>query len=131
MNKHKETNDMDGVKIYGLCLERLKHQIALAKKRLEGKDRGTGHFLLESYNTGVIDDIVDILELYDLEHKTPELLREKLDDLAYTISILLAHTLVFDYTEVGHLGLYLVLQSVSNELPEEEVCMNVPAESFA
>ena len=121
---------MDGVKIYGLCLERLKHQIALAKKRLEGNTRGAGYFLLESYNTGIIDDIVDILELYDLEDKTTELLREKLDDLACTVSILLGHTLIFDYTVEGHLGLYLALQSVSNELSEEEVCVNVAAASF-
>lgn len=122
---------MDGVKIYGLCLERLKHQIALAKKRLEGNTRGAGYILLESYNTGFIDDIIDILELYDLEYKTPELLREKLDDLAYTVTILLGYTLIFDYTVDGHLGLYLSLQAVSSELSEEEVCVNVPAASFA
>jgi len=128
---HKETRDMDGVKIYGLCLERLKHQIALAKKRLEGNTLCTRYFLLESYNTGVFDDIVDILELYDLEDKTPELLREKLDDLAYTVSILLGHTLIFDYTGEGHLGLYLSLQAVSHELPDEEVGVNIQAASFA
>ena len=122
---------MDGVKIYGLCLERLKHQIALAKKRLEGNTPRTRYFLLESYNTGVFDDIVDILELYDLEDKTPELLREKLDDLAYTVSILLGHTLIFDYTGEGHLGLYLSLQAVSHELPDEEVGVNIQTASFA
>lgn len=122
---------MDGVKIYGLCLDRLKHQIALAKKRVEGNTQDTGYILLESYRTSVFDDIVDILELYDLEEKTPELLREQLDDLAYTVSILLGHTLSFDYTGEGHLGLYLSLQAVSHELPEEEVGANVQATSFA
>jgi len=122
---------MDGVKIYGLCLDRLKHQIALAKKRLDGNTRDTGYILLESYKTSVFDDIVDILELYDLEHKTPKLLREKLDDLAYTVSILLGHTLIFDYTGEGHLGLYLSLQSVSNEMPEKEVGEPVATASVA
>lgn len=122
---------MDGVKIYGLCLERLKHQIALATKRLEGSAHESGYFLLESYKTDVLDDIVDILELYDLEDKTPELLREKLDDLAYTVSILLGHNLIFDYTGEGHLGLYLSTQELFNELPEEEVGAKVAAATFA
>lgn len=122
---------MDGVKIYGLCLERLKHQIALAKKRLEGSGHGSKYFLLESYNTGVPDDIVDILELYDLEDKTPELLSEKLHDLAYTVSTLLRHTLIFDYTEEGHLGLYLSLQAASHEMPDDAVGVKSPAMPFA
>ena len=122
---------MDGVKIYGLCLERLKHQIKLAKKRLEGNPHGSGYFLLESYNTGHLDDIVDILELYDLEDKTPELLREKLDDLAYTVSTLLCHTLIFDYTAEGHLGLYLSTHTVSPEMPYDAVGVESPAVSFA
>ena len=115
---------MDGVKIYGLCIERLKHQIVLAKKRLEGSGHGSKYFLLESYNTGDLDDIVDILELYDLEDKTAELLTEKLDDLAYTVSILCGHTLIFDYTGEGHLGLYLSRQAVSDEMPDGAVGVN-------
>ncbi len=122
---------MDGVKIYGLCLERLKHQIALAIKRLEGSAHGSRYFLLESYNTGDLDDIVDILELYDLKDKTPELLREKLHDLAYTVSTLLRHTLIFDYTEEGHLGLYLSLQTVSHEMSDDAVGVKSPAMPFA
>ncbi len=122
---------MDGVKVYGLCLERLKYQIALAKKRQEGSPHGSSYFLLESYNTGVLDDIVDILELYDLEDKTPELLREKLDDLAYTVSTLLGHSLVFDYTGEGHLGLYLATRAVSREMLYDAAGANAPAASFA
>jgi hypothetical protein len=121
---------MDGVKIYGLCLHRLKHQIAMAKKRVEGSAHGGGYFLLESYNTAVPDDIVDILELYDLDDKTPELLREKLHDLAYTVSTLLRHTLIFEYTEEGHLGLYLSLQTVSHEMPDDAVAVKSPAMSL-
>jgi hypothetical protein len=131
INIDKEKQDMDGVKIYGLCLERLKHQIAIAKKRLEGSAYGSRYFLLESYNTGDLEDIVDILELYDLQDKTPELLREKLNDLAYTVSTLMRHTLIFDYTEEGHLGLYLSLQAVSVEVPDDAVGAKSPALSFA
>ncbi|HAM49912.1 MAG TPA: hypothetical protein DCP92_04165 [Nitrospiraceae bacterium] len=98
----------DSVKIYGLCLERLKHQIKNAKDRLAAETRTTpDHVLLESYYTGESEDIIDILELYDLEEKTFESLREKLNDLAYTVSVLVSETLTFGFTEEGHLGLYL------------------------
>jgi hypothetical protein len=98
----------DDVKIYGLCLERLKHQIRLAWKRA-GNDRNenASQFLLESYNTGDIGDIIDILEIYDLGEHTDEALREKLDDLAYTVSILIGERLSFGITGQGHWGLYL------------------------
>jgi hypothetical protein len=100
---------MEGVKIYGLCLERLRHQINNAKKKVMD-DAGVSQdpFLLESYNTGDLEDIIDILELYDIEDKTPELLKEKLDDLAYTVSELLRERLFFAYTSGGHLGLHLI-----------------------
>lgn len=112
---------MEGVKIYGLCLERLRHQITSAQKRV--KDDGAlcrDIFLLESYNTGEIDDIIDILELYDIADRTHELLREKLNDLAYTVSELLRERLFFDYTSNGHLGLYLTVRAESLTARQEE-----------
>ncbi len=100
---------MDGVKIYGLCLERLKHQIGNARRRTEKTAEIQDRVLLESYNTGDVEDIIDILELYDLEDHTEELVREKLEDLSYTVSELLRERVLFDYTEEGHLGLYLAV----------------------
>lgn len=94
---------MDGVKIYGLCLERLKHQITNAKSRAAGAER----VLLESYNTGDPEDIIDILELYDVTERTIEQVTEKLEDLAYTISVLTREKLRFDFTDEGYMGLFL------------------------
>ncbi|RJQ21767.1 MAG: hypothetical protein C4560_03470 [Nitrospiraceae bacterium] len=97
------------VKIYGLCLERLKFQINNAKQRTEGK-----HVLLElleSYNTRDIEDIIDILELYDIEERTFEALWSKLEELAYTVSVLTTETLIFNITEEGHIGLYLAVNA--------------------
>ena len=99
---------MDDVKIYGLCIERLKFQIGNAKERLnESSPVSDEHFLLESYNTDDPEDIIDILELYDINERSFEAVREKLDELAYTVSILTRETLTFGITERGHLGLYL------------------------
>ncbi len=112
---------MEGVKIYGLCLERLRHQITNAKKRVKDDSALCRDiFLLESYNTGEIDDIIDILELYDIEDRTHELLREKLNDLAYTVSELLRERLFFNYTSSGHLGLYLTVRGESLTARQEE-----------
>ncbi len=101
---------MEGVKIYGLCLERLKYQISKAKERIEkdGAHEGTP-LLLESYNTGELEDIIDILELYDLKDRAFSEVNEKLEDLAYTVSELLREEISFGYTGEGHLGLYLSL----------------------
>jgi hypothetical protein len=96
---------LENAKIYGLCLERLKHQIKLARAR----DGASGRVVLESYFTGDIDEIIDILELYDLEHRTPEALGEKLDDLAFTVSTLTRERLEFGYCEDGSLCLYVKL----------------------
>ncbi len=95
---------IEGVKIYGLCLERLKHQIDIANKK---RGVSNNRVVLESYNTGDIDEIIDILELYDIEHKTAEALKGKLDDLAYTASLLVKNTVGFDYDADGNLCLYL------------------------
>lgn len=112
----------DAVKIYGLCLERLKHQIGNARKRADDKVLSQDdRILLESYQTGDIDEIVDILELYDIGERTTDALREKLDDLAFTVSALTFETLSFGFTGEGHLGLYLAVRDGSvcsrHELP--------------
>lgn len=117
--------DMDGVKIYGMCLERLKYQIARAKERI--KDMGirhAGRILLECYNTGDPDDIIDILELYDVEEKAPDILAGKLDDLAYTVSVMTRETLRFDYTREGHLGLYWILPEGKKHIRGAPACTN-------
>jgi len=100
---------MEAAKIYGLCLERMTHQIIQAKQKACWGWKHNGLILLESYNTSDIEDIIDILELYDIEVRTPEGLKKKLADLAYTISELMREVLFFDYTEEGHIGLYLSL----------------------
>lgn len=105
---------MEGVKIYGLCLERLKHQITKARQRAENEAvQGESRIVLECYNTGELDEIIDILELYDVEDRTWAKVREKLEELAYTVSELLRQPLLFDYTDEGHLGLYLALREES------------------
>jgi len=101
---------MKEIKIYGLCLERLRYQISNAKKKVNNdtspfQDRS----LLESYNTADIDDIIDILELYDVEERSLQYVNEKLEELAYTVSLILSETLTFDLTNSGHLGLYLII----------------------
>src|SRR6266498_2138768 len=112
---------MEGVKIYGLCLERLRHQITNAKKRVNGTiSYDPEKVLLESYNTGELDEIIDILELYDVEERTFEKVKEKLEELSYTVSELVRETLLFDYTDEGHLGLYLALRErLAVAVPEE------------
>jgi hypothetical protein len=114
---------MDGVKIYGLCIERLEFQIGNAKKRLnESGQVSDEHFLLESYNTDDPEDIIDILELYDINERSFEAVREKLEELAYTVSVLTRETLTFGITERGHLGLYLAVNvSFRNGSKLEEV----------
>ena len=114
----KEQNNMEAAKIYGLCLERITHQILRAKQRINGGQQHNGLILLESYNTGDIEDIIDILELYDIETRTNEGLKEKLGDLAYTVSALMREVLFFDYAEEGHMGLYLSLKCAGNESHE-------------
>jgi len=100
----------DELKIYGLCLQRLNHQIGIAKGRVNIPVlKGADEVLLESYETGAVDEIIDILELYDVEAQTFEAVQEKLDDLACTVSVLTGEKLFFDYTGEGHLGLYLAL----------------------
>lgn len=102
---------MEGAKIYGLCLERLRYQIRSAKsKQADGQQRSRAKILLESYNTGDPDEIVDILELYDVEERTAEQVGEKLEDLAYTAGVLTREAVSFGITPEGHYGLYLLLE---------------------
>ena len=113
---------MEGVKIYGLCLERLRHQIAKAGERAkQNVSDAAGRILLESYNTGELDDIVDILELYDLKDTTFSEVYEKLEELAYTVSELLRERVMFAYTAEGHLGLYLVVNREASVSGHPEV----------
>ncbi len=97
------------VKLYGVCLERLSHLIRMAKTRLNGH----GHWawvILESYNTGNLDDIVDILEIEDIvEERTHKGLLKELAYLASALSEATGETLSFEYCEAGHLGLYLTV----------------------
>ncbi|RJQ50133.1 MAG: hypothetical protein C4526_12520 [Nitrospiraceae bacterium] len=98
------------VKIYGICLERLKYQIKNARQRLKDNEHVSIE-LLESYNTRDMEDIIDILELYDIEERTFDALWNKLEELAYTVSVLTTETLLFDLTEEGHIGLYLMVNA--------------------
>jgi len=105
---------MDNAKIYGLCISRIKHQIQNARRRCcEGCPISNNTVLLESYLTGDIEEIIDILELYDVEVHTLQHLMNALEDLAYTLSVLTREPLSFGFTEEGHLGFYLILQEFS------------------
>lgn len=115
---------MDELKIYNVCLQRVKFQISNARQRLNGTLPFDSRVQLESYNTADLDDIIDILELYDLDNHTHEGLREKLADLAYTVSVLVKEKMAFDYDEKGNLGLFLILDRRSAE------AINVQAESL-
>jgi len=111
---------MDEAKIYNVCLMRVKHQVTNARQRLNGWIPAEGRLILESYNTGDIEEIVDILELYDLIDRTQEGLLEKLDDLAYTVSVLVKDTIAFDFDERGNLGLYLVPRQRSSVIRDKK-----------
>jgi len=95
---------LENFKLYGVCVERLKHQLALARKRVG--DRAVDRVVLEGYQTGDIDEIIDILELYDIEEETPEALRGKLEDLAHDVSLFIKETIEFGYDDNGNLCLY-------------------------
>lgn len=102
---------MDTAKIYGLCLERLKHQIKLAINKEQNK--GTlqdGKYMLENYCTGDIDEIIDILELYDMEERSLPSVIAKLEELAYTVSVLTREQLFFGFDRAGSLALFLRLR---------------------
>ena len=104
---------METQSICGLCLERLKYQIRNAKKRTQnsGGQAGSGRILLESYNTGDPDEIVDILEIYHVKDRTLQGVQETLSELAYSASVLTREELQFDFNEEGHFGLFLSLDA--------------------
>jgi hypothetical protein len=111
-------------KIYGVCLERLKHQINNAKQRIkDGTCAYNDLILLECYNTGDLDDIIDILELYDIEERTFDRLKAKLEELSYTISVFTREALFFDFTQNGYLGLYLSLNGKLDETLSNSVSL--------
>jgi len=109
---------MNDAKIYNVCLQRVKFQITNAKQRLNNTCPSGGRVALESYNTGDIEEIIDILEIYDLDNHTEEGLNEKLEDLAYTVSVLGRDKIVFDYDLKGNLGLYLEFKA---DRPAKEI----------
>lgn len=100
----------EGLKIYGMCLERLQYQIRLAKERIKGMNPVPERIVLECYYTGEVEDVIDILELFDIEHKDMDTVKQKLSDLAYDISIMMRERLEFGFDEKGDLCLYLVLK---------------------
>jgi|SRR5208283_3248009 len=104
---------METVSICGLCLERLKYQINNAKKRTvnSGGQTRPGKILLESYNTGDPDEIVDILEIYHAKDRTLEGVHETLAELAYSASVLTRESLNFGFNGEGHFGLFLDLNA--------------------
>jgi hypothetical protein len=101
---------MDDAKIYGVCISRLKHQIENARLKADKRCPPFEHILLESYLTGDVEEIIDILELYDVKPRDLENLMSVLEDLAYTLSVLTREPLSFGFTEEGHFGLYLILK---------------------
>lgn len=104
---------VEGAKVYGLCLERLEFQIKNALARISkdsslyNPDKG---FVLESYCTSDIDEIIDLLEIYDVTDRKRETVMAKLSEIAYSASILLGETLRFDFCEEGFLCIYLILK---------------------
>jgi hypothetical protein len=111
---------MDEAKIYNVCLQRVKFQITNAKQRLNGAIPPGGRIVLESYRTGDTDEIIDILEIYDLEVHTREGLEEKLEDLAYTVSVLVKDKIAFENDEKGNLCLCLMVRQEREEIFSEE-----------
>lgn len=96
---------MEDVKIYGLCLERLKSQINKARLR----PTNGGRIIIENYCTCNTEDLADILELFDLEDNSNETISEKLSDLAFTASILMKADLGFERNKEGQWCLCIFL----------------------
>lgn len=94
----------ENLKLYGVCVERLKHQLVLAKKRVG--DRVVEKEVLEGYRTGDIEELIDILELYDIDEKSAEAFQNKLEDLAHDVSLFIKETIEFGYDDDGNLTLY-------------------------
>jgi hypothetical protein len=99
--------DLKDFKLYGLCIERLKHQIRLARDR-ERMPSDRKNIVLESYLTGDPEEIIDLLELYDIKDRSLAGVMEKLDELAADASLFVHETLAFDMDENGELCICLV-----------------------
>ncbi len=97
-------------KLYGLCIERLKHQIRLAEERVRRTPHSfDGRVVLEGYETSDVEEIVDLLELYDIGEKDRVSLINKLQELAENASLLVRREIEFDFDSNGNLCLYLRL----------------------
>lgn len=116
----------DGVKIYGLCLERLRHQIARTKERAATVSL-LPRVILESYTTDNLEELIDILELYDLNDHSLAAVQEKLDELACTVSVLTRERLHFDTDGDGLWGLYVTLKNNESSAPANEPVLNAAA----
>lgn len=102
--------DFGDFKLYNLCIERLKHQIARAKAaRPDG-----GMAVLESYCTADPEEIIDILELYDLEERSMVAVMGKLEELASDASLFVGENIAFAFDASGDLCIYLVLSEQSD-----------------
>ncbi|MCK4910039.1 MAG: hypothetical protein KAR83_00285 [Thermodesulfovibrionales bacterium] len=108
--------DYQDFKLYGLCVMRLKHQIALARER--GR-MCNGRAVLESFCTGEVEEIVDLLELYDLKDNSRQGLSAMLEELAGDASLFVREPLAFDYDESGELCLYLLEEAQVKADPAE------------
>ena len=108
--------DLQDFKLYGLCVMRLKHQIALAKER--GR-MCNGRVALESFCTGEVEEIVDLLELYDLKDISRRALDAMLCELAEDASLFVREPIAFDYDESGELCLYLLEHARVKASPAE------------
>lgn len=118
---------MKDAKFYGLCLERLRFQIANAKRRCGASGSTCQGVLIECYNTGDPEEIIDILELYDIEDRSINGVLAKLDELAYTASILTREKLGFGLTGKGELGLYVAVSSEQEAPAHAESAAEVAA----
>ncbi len=98
----------ESLKLYGVCLERLKYQIENARQR--AGETIKGRIVLEGYQTGDMEEIIDLLELYDIDDRKPETLKEKLDDVANDVSLLVRETVEFGYDDNGFLCLYWLVK---------------------
>lgn len=115
-----------GIKIYGLCLERLRHQITNFKQKSQEAADGGGTVLLESFGSWDVEDIIDILEIEDLEEKNINTLTDKLAEIGYAVSALTGENISFEFTDEGHLGLYLTLNGDNEYLSENTIRNTTP-----
>ena len=78
--------------------------MANARKRVG--DRVADRVVLEGYQAGDIDEIIDLLEFYDIEEKTPGALQDKLEALAHDVSLFVKEIIEYGYDDNGNLCMY-------------------------